>query len=59
MLDEVCGGHLMPGFTFADLARLWFWLALGTWLLTIATYRFVEPRIRTRWRRHDPALSLV
>jgi hypothetical protein len=44
LLDEICGGHLMAGVSFADLTRLWFWLALGTWLLTIMTYRFIEPR---------------
>jgi hypothetical protein len=57
VLDEVCGGHLMPGVTFSDLTRLWFWLALGTWLLTIMTYRYIEPRIG-RSKRYNPALSL-
>lgn len=45
VIDEVCGGHLMPGVSYGQLRLLWLAVAGAVWSLAILSYRSL-PRVR-------------
>ncbi len=42
-LDEMCGGHLLPGTTWFQMYLYWFGIAVPVWILTITFYRWTRP----------------